>query len=102
MTFPTPVPNPAPTSEELLEILRIQVADLQSRLTTSHAPTEATVSSFKEPKIPTPDKFSGHKKDFKNFKASVTNVIKLQPSRYGSEEIKILFTGTLLTGDACS
>jgi len=94
MTNPTN--RPAPTTEELLETLRIQVAELQSKL----ASQVSNGSTFKEPKIPTPDKFNGNKKDFKNFKASVTNVIKLQPSRFGSEEVKILFIGTLLTGDA--
>ena len=54
----------------------------------------------KEPKVATPEKFNGNQKEIKNFIASVETIIKLQPSRFWSEEIKILFVGTLLTGDA--
>jgi hypothetical protein len=50
--------------------------------------------------VATPEKFNGHSKDLKNFIASVENAMLLQPSRFPSDHIKILYIGTLLTGDA--
>jgi hypothetical protein len=55
---------------------------------------------LKEPKVPSPDKFTGLAKDFKNFKATVENVFLLQPSRFPTHQIKVLFTSTLLSGQA--
>ena len=89
------------------EYFQAQIQHLNSCLShlTSQQPTpQATYHNapqvLKEPKVATPEKFNGSSKDLKNFIASVENAMQLQPSRFPSEHIKILYIGTLLTGDA--
>lgn len=88
------------TQDPLTELrlhFEAQIQELNARLSDQSVQGS---SSFKEPKLPPPDKFNGNLKDLKNFIASVNNIFTLQPSRYPTEEIKVRYVGTLLTGDA--
>jgi hypothetical protein len=87
--------------QQLLSQLQQQQLQQQQsqQMNQSQQPIQAPIA-YKEPKVPNPDKFSGHSKDLKNFIASVDNVINLQPSRFPNEHIKVLFTSTLLSGQA--
>jgi Ty3 transposon capsid-like protein len=89
-------------TDPVLQALLHQIAMLENKLSSLEAISQTTTinSTFKEPKVPTPDKFNGNKKDIKNFIASIKNLIQLQPSRFPNEETKILYTSTLLSGDA--
>jgi hypothetical protein len=89
----TDAPDPLTTLRLHFEA---QIHDLNTRL----AESSSGIHTFKEPKLPSPDKFNGNLRDLKNFIASVENIITLQPSRFPTEEIKVRYVGTLLTGDA--
>lgn len=48
-----------------------------------------------------PDKFDGeNRSDFRGFIAQIDNLFKLQPQAFPSDEVKIAYVGTLLSGKA--
>jgi Retrotransposon gag protein/Zinc knuckle len=63
-------------------------------------PTTALMNPAREPKIPTPDRFSGDRRQFRIFMSQVKTVFKLNASRFPNDESKVLYIGSLLTGDA--
>jgi Retrotransposon gag protein/Zinc knuckle len=58
------------------------------------------VLNLREPKVPMPERFNGSRRGFRPFMSQVNTVFRLNSSRFTSEYNKILFIGSLLTGDA--
>jgi len=50
------------------------------------------------PRIPDPERFDGDRAKLRQFLRAVSNVIEMQPRRFCSEKIKVLYAGTLLSG----
>jgi hypothetical protein len=102
----SPVQSPAPSATnapsaqdfaDLLQNLNARIQMLESKnlsLQNSH--------SAPPPKVSLPEKFGGSIARFRDFIISVENVFALQPSRYGSDQIKTRFIGTLLVNEALS
>lgn len=53
-----------------------------------------------EPKLPLPERFNGNRKLYRTFSQQVKTILLLNATRFPSDESKILFIGSLLTGDA--
>jgi Ty3 transposon capsid-like protein len=53
-----------------------------------------------EPKLPLPERFNGNRKLYRTFSQQVKTILVLNASRFPTDESKILFIGSLLTGDA--
>ena len=92
---------------QLTEELRNQVASLQHQL---HAQTVRVDAlnhsgyrpSVQEPQLALPDRFNGNPSKLRDFTLSVRTIFDLQPSRFPSDRVKILFIGTLLDGPPLS
>lgn len=87
------------------QLLRQQMDRLQlTQASTTTAPTPVTLieplMSTKDPKISMPDKFDGNRRKFCGFVNQVKLVFQLLPTTYTTDEIKIGFIGTLLSGPA--
>lgn len=54
----------------------------------------------REPKVPTPDKFNGNRKNFRTFMSQLNAVFQLNASRFTHDQTKIIYLGSLLAGDA--
>jgi len=92
--------NTSPT--ELLNLLYTQVSSLTEQVKSLQLQqaSQPPVSRCPEPKIPVPERYSGNRKDIKNFLSTVKTVFRLQASRFPTDAIKISYIGTLLTNDA--
>ncbi|OMH80287.1 hypothetical protein AX774_g6280 [Zancudomyces culisetae] len=91
------VPNP----NEVYQTLMGQISRLSDEVDSLRQTASFQKAFISEPKVPTPEKFSGGRKDnVKNFLSTVRTVFKLQPSRFPTEHIKVLYIGTLLTDGA--
>jgi hypothetical protein len=96
----TPVRSNTPVGTDFNELLnnlnaRLQYLEVQNRST-------PVVNHGLSPKVSLPEKFSGSITKFRDFLISVENIFALQPGRYGSDQIKTRFIGTLLTNEALS
>lgn len=54
----------------------------------------------KEPKIPVPERFNGNRKNYRTFMSQVDAIFTLNASRFPDDKTKIIYIGSLLTGDA--
>jgi hypothetical protein len=82
-------------------------AALEERVTTlaqarASPPLTSTTSHEKtlEPKVASPEFFSGSRSGLTPFLTQVSLVMGLQPSRFSTERIKVLWTGSYLRGTA--
>ena len=66
----------------------------------SMAPTSLTQSGYSEPKVASPEFFSGQRNKLSTFLTQVSMVIALQPARFPSEMTKILYAGSFLRDTA--
>lgn len=82
---------------QILEALQQQVAQ-QNIIIQRLSPAENT----REPKVPLPEKFNGNRKFFRNFITQINAMFTLNSSRFPNDVSKVLFIGSLLTGDAAS
>ena len=58
------------------------------------------MEAIREPKVPLPERFNGNRRNFRPFMSQVESNFKLNQSRFSTDSNKILFIGSLLTGDA--
>jgi hypothetical protein len=98
----TPPPDPvAQAYQELSDRINTLAAENQELhrmlLEANHRPQHTP-----EPKVVLPEKFSGKHSDLRNFLSSVSNIVELQPSRYGPDRAKTGLVGSLCLGDALS
>ena len=91
--------SPAPV-DDIRHLLNNLNARLESLETVPAAPVVVPQSFGSGPKVALPEKFDGSISKCKRFISSVENVFAIQPSRYGTSEIRTRFIGTLLIGDA--
>ncbi|OMH83725.1 Retrotransposon-derived protein PEG10 [Zancudomyces culisetae] len=85
----------------MVQTLMNQMARLTEEVDTLRQSANVQRGLIPEPKVPSPEKFSGSRKDnVKNFLSTVSTVFKLQPSRFPTDHVKVLFIGTLLTEGA--
>lgn len=96
--------NSRATQESSTEPLEGQVRNESPLRGASLAPTTLTASTATtrtfEPKVASPEYFMGHRSKLSSFITQVTMVILLQPSRFPSEESKVLFAGSFLRDTA--
>lgn len=93
------------TSATTEPVANIQVgttstADRQASLAPSHQTTTTNGGRAPEPKVASPEYYAGQRHKVKSFITQVTMVIALQPSRFTSEESKVLYTGSFLRDTA--
>lgn len=93
-----------PVTPESYQQLLQQVAFLTQQIASLQPATQIAVpaedSHGREPKMQNPSAFSGSKKDARNFVLQLENIFAAQPRRYATDEVKIRFTISLLTGSA--
>ncbi|XP_068094450.1 1,25-dihydroxyvitamin D(3) 24-hydroxylase, mitochondrial-like [Hyperolius riggenbachi] len=66
---------------------------------------QTTIEAVRSPPVtdllmPVPEKFSGHRSDFQNFRNRVLSYFELRPNLSGSENQRVIFIKTLLSGDS--
>ena len=89
------------TPEEVQAQFNESLGNLNERLVQLEtAPGPVAIAAPRhDPKACMPEKFDGKISKYRDFLASIKNYFVLQGARYPTEEIKIRFIGTLLTGD---
>jgi hypothetical protein len=85
-------------AQESLNVFLSQLNDRVAQLETHPAPAVLPAVPV-NPKTPMPEKFEGKISKYRDFLASVKNYFVLQGFRYPTDETKIRFIGTLLSGD---
>lgn len=95
--------DPAQAQLFAQELCRLshQVQEMATELSKVQSPSTTTATNIplSEPKIPLPDRFSGDRKGFFNFKNSCKLYFKLKPSSSGSENQRVQIIISLLQGD---
>ena len=80
--------------EEMIQYIH----QLETRLQQRTSPTMAFPTP--EPKVSNPDKFNGNPHDVRNFISACKDIFLLQPNHFPNDIVKIIFIGSLLTGNA--
>jgi hypothetical protein len=90
--------NPSDLSEILKNLYgRLELLETRNQILESR---NVGLGAHPAPKVSLPEKFNGTVGKCRDFLISVENVFALQPSRYGSDQIKTRFIGTLLSQEA--
>jgi hypothetical protein len=87
------------------EAIKTANATLEQRVTALSeqprgSPTPSNKERTSEPKVASPEFFSGSRQGLTSFFTQVNMVIGLQPSRYPTEKTKVLYAGSFLRGTA--
>ena len=81
--------------------MRATLAEVTDQSRVSPQPSTVTAKEkTSEPKVASPDFFSGSRQGLTPFLTQVKMVIGLQPSRYPTEKTKVLYVGSFLRGTA--
>ncbi len=56
----------------------------------------------REPKLPLPERFTGNRQSYRTFRNQVDTIFHLNASRFTDDRSRILFIGSLLSGDAAA
>lgn len=79
---------------------QIQQLQLQLQLQEQQTPAQSTPVPISKTKVPAPQPFFGKRDQVKPFISGLTIYIRLRPQEFPTEEIKILFSASLLRGTA--
>jgi hypothetical protein len=86
-------------SEQDQERFNEFILGIQRRITALESVPAPSAPVSSKIKVSLPEKFDGRITKYRDFLASVRNYFVLQGNQYSSDEIKVRFIGTLLTGD---
>ena len=88
------------SSEYPQDPLPIQHGYQREQSSAPTALTTGTIGKPSEPKVASPEHFTGQRNKLKTFLTQVTMVITLQPSRFTTETSKVFYTGSYLRDTA--
>lgn len=84
---------------ELIQRQQQQLQQQETQPPVNNDPPNQASPFPREPKLPTPERFNGNRKLYRVFMSQVNTIFTLNPSRFPTDQTRILFIGSLLVSD---